>query len=244
MRIEEGKLLIGGAEIMPDMTYQRVKSDLEAVKELTGKDFYFSENLINVGKQNFCDMIFDCDLLFFEDRLNRFFLNPLPDQYGGIKEEELSKKIFELAKDHRRAMEKSLGPAFYKDDFSFLYIVGNLLFVSQISEESDHYSVIVEDALSAICHDQAYALASKRLFEGGRRVDYMYREKADNAEDSGWRFFLADEGEEYINNADNIGLYPLSRIAESDRSILPFLLENEGSAFERGPDGHFIRLED
>ena len=34
----------------------------------------------------------------------------------------------------------------------------------------------------------------------GRKVGYMYREKPDFAEDSGWRFFSGTESQEYLDD--------------------------------------------
>lgn len=81
-----------------------------------------------------------------------------------------------------------------------------------------------------------YALAPKRLVECKLKVRYMYREKPDNAQDSGWRFFSGDETDEYVNDPDNIGLYDVKTIAAIDADIIPFLNRPTGSAFERELD--------
>lgn len=78
-----------------------------------------------------------------------------------------------------------------------------------------------------------YALAPKLLVDGRRKVRYMYRERPDNEQDSGWRFFTGDETDDYVNAPDNIGLYDVNTIAAIDPDIVPFLNRSAGSAFER-----------
>jgi len=60
----------------------------------------------------------------------------------------------------------------------------------------------------------------------------MYREEPDFEDDSGWRFFSGDETEEYMNDADNCGIYEVNTIANYDQSIIPLLDAEIGSAFE------------
>ena len=78
-----------------------------------------------------------------------------------------------------------------------------------------------------------YCLAPKRLVDLGLKVRFMYREKPDDADDSGWRFFSGDEDDEYVNNPDNIGLYDVNTILAIDKDVGPFLGSPDGSAFER-----------
>ena len=78
-----------------------------------------------------------------------------------------------------------------------------------------------------------YVYASKMLVDNKRKVRFMYHEKGDNVQDSGWRFFCGDEDDEYVNNPDNIGIYDINTILEIDKSITPFLYEPVGTALER-----------
>ena len=78
-----------------------------------------------------------------------------------------------------------------------------------------------------------YALAPKQLVRNRLKVRFMYREKPDTQQDSGWRFFSGFETDEYVNNPDNIGLYDIKTITEIDPDIVPFLNSPVGSAFER-----------
>ena len=69
----------------------------------------------------------------------------------------------------------------------------------------------------------------------GRRVGFMYREQPDNADDSGWRFMSGEESQDYMDEADNHGVYDVNTIANYDPTIVPLLDSPAGSAFERLP---------
>ena len=78
-----------------------------------------------------------------------------------------------------------------------------------------------------------YVLATKMLVDNNGKVRYMYHEKSDNDQDSGWRFFCGDEDDDYVSNPDNIAIYDINTILAIDKSILPYLESREGMAFER-----------
>lgn len=89
-----------------------------------------------------------------------------------------------------------------------------------------------------------YVLATKMLVDNKRKVMYMYHEKSDNPQDSGWRFFCGEEDEAYINDPDNIAIYDINTILELDNSILPYLNCASGVALERdNPDSTFTLIE-
>jgi len=67
----------------------------------------------------------------------------------------------------------------------------------------------------------------------GRKVGYMYREKPDFAEDSGWRFFSGTESQEYLDDPANTTIYDVNTIANYDPAIIALLDSTIGSAFER-----------
>ncbi len=78
-----------------------------------------------------------------------------------------------------------------------------------------------------------YVLATKMLVDNKRKVRYMYHEKGDDDQDSGWRFFCGDEDDDYVKNPDNIAIYGVDTILAIDKSILPYLGNKEEIAFER-----------
>jgi hypothetical protein len=84
-------------------------------------------------------------------------------------------------------------------------------------------------------------IASDRITVDGCPVGYMYRETPDNSTDSGWRFFAGDESQEYADNADNFMLYNINTIANYNRSIVPFLESDYGTAWGRDEQGNFVQ---
>src|SRR2546423_2774844 len=77
----------------------------------------------------------------------------------------------------------------------------------------------------------------------GRRVGYMYREKPDFAEDSGWRFFSGKESPQDLDDPGHTAIYEVNTIANYDSTIIPLLDAPVGSAFERrGIFGKFVMV--
>lgn len=84
-------------------------------------------------------------------------------------------------------------------------------------------------------------IATDRILVDGSPVGYMYREEPDNGWDSGWRFMAGDETREYMDNADNSGIYKLNTLCNCDPDIIPLLTSPYGTAFIRGEDGSFSK---
>ncbi|MCH5325313.1 MAG: DUF2185 domain-containing protein [Eubacterium sp.] len=85
-------------------------------------------------------------------------------------------------------------------------------------------------------------IASDRITVDGCKVGYCYREQPDPEKedwDSGWRFLAGDESDEYINNANNSGIYALNTICNLDPDIMIFLNSPYGTAYGRDKDGFF-----
>lgn len=78
-----------------------------------------------------------------------------------------------------------------------------------------------------------YVLATRYLVDNGRKVRFMYRERPDSKDDSGWRFFSGDEDQAYVDDPANIAIYDIETILGLDRDVEPYLSAPEGSAFER-----------
>lgn len=89
-----------------------------------------------------------------------------------------------------------------------------------------------------------YVLATKMLVNGKRKVRYMYHEKPDNPQDSGWRFFCGDEDDDYVNNPDNIVICDIRTVLSVDKSILPYLSEPAYVAWEWENENAGFRVSD
>ena len=88
-----------------------------------------------------------------------------------------------------------------------------------------------------------FCYATKLIVEKQKKVGYMYREVPEELNDSGWRFFLGTEDEDYINNPENIGIYDVNTVANFDDAIIPYLNSSYGEEFERVfENGTFVRI--
>lgn len=87
------------------------------------------------------------------------------------------------------------------------------------------------------------AFITKRLVEENSKIGFAYREKSDNETDSGWRFFIGDESQDYVDNSDNLLLYSIENIIKIDDSIKSILNSEINTAFEK-VDGEFKRVTD
>lgn len=80
---------------------------------------------------------------------------------------------------------------------------------------------------------EKFALVSKMIFEEDKVVRFLYREKPDREEDSGWRIFSGTESDEYNNDANNIQLCNIGWLIDFDPTLLEVFKNNFDIAFER-----------
>jgi hypothetical protein len=88
------------------------------------------------------------------------------------------------------------------------------------------------------------AFATKLVAEQSRKVKFMYRESPSGPDDSGWHFFCGEEPQEYVDDPNNTGTYPVSLIVEIDPSIASLLDTPAPCAFERDSDDGTFRESD
>jgi hypothetical protein len=100
------------------------------------------------------------------------------------------------------------------------------------------------DQIQPLACGYGACIATDMITVEGRRVGLMYRERPENAPDSGWRFLSGHESQEYMDDAKNHAMYDINTIANYDPEIVPFLESAIGSAFERDPkSGRFRAVE-
>ena len=87
--------------------------------------------------------------------------------------------------------------------------------------------------IKALAEGHGGCFATDMITVAGHKVGYMYREKPDFPEDSGWRFFSGKESEAYLEDPGNTAVYDVNTIANYDPTIIPLLGSPAGSAFER-----------
>jgi hypothetical protein len=100
------------------------------------------------------------------------------------------------------------------------------------------------DQIKPLAKNRGGCIATDMITVQGDKVGYMYRERADNDVDSGWRFMSGRESQAYVDDAGNHGVYDVNTIANYDPDIIPFLDAPVGTAFERqGGSGRFTQIE-
>ncbi len=102
------------------------------------------------------------------------------------------------------------------------------------------------DQIKPLAEGRGACFATDMITVEGEPVRFMYREHPDNDVDSGWRFMSGYESDQYMENAENHGIYDVNTIANYDPSIIPFLDAEVGLAFEKVPGGaqDFVLVED
>ena len=90
--------------------------------------------------------------------------------------------------------------------------------------------------------NSGYVMASKMIVEEKKPVMFMYREKADNSQDSGWRFFSGLETQEYIDDPNNTVICDIYSVLDVDRTVVPYLDSVAGLAFERDDAGQPFKV--
>ncbi len=78
---------------------------------------------------------------------------------------------------------------------------------------------------------------TKRAIEE-ERIGYMYREEPmKDVPDSGWRFFVGDESDEYVNDPNNSTVCGLDTVCNISPDIMAFLYATWGREFGRQENG-------
>ena len=72
---------------------------------------------------------------------------------------------------------------------------------------------------------------TKRVLEGDDIPGYIYREDADNEDDSGWRILAGDETEEFLDDPNNSTFVSLGAVLRTNDSFVHLLDSPAGSAF-------------
>jgi hypothetical protein len=92
---------------------------------------------------------------------------------------------------------------------------------------------IKPEAIQDVIPSGRYCYASDKITVDGEPVGYMHREKPEEVEDSGWRFYSGTEDEEYVENPYHFMMFDLNYIANCDPAIIPYLKSKTGSELER-----------
>lgn len=107
----------------------------------------------------------------------------------------------------------------------------------EFSSKNIAQTIIRRDSPDWIDSAEEQALVSKKCLEKGGVIRFLYREKADRDNDSGWRMFSGLEDEEYANDSNNIVILNIGYLLDKDPTLLVPLKGGVGSVFERNDKG-------
>ncbi len=94
------------------------------------------------------------------------------------------------------------------------------------------YKLKPEEVKELIPH-KLYCYASDMVTVDGLPVGYMHKERPEDEDDSGWRFYSGTETEEYVDNEYHFMMFDLNYIANCDPAIIPYLKQKIGTELER-----------
>ncbi len=102
----------------------------------------------------------------------------------------------------------------------------------------------IEDPVPSITEKYIHrCYVSNRVLYGGEKVGYLHRESPDQENDSGWRFMVGDETEDYLSDAKNLSYVSIGAVLREDNSFIELLDHKANIAFLRNSAGKFTRLD-
>ncbi|MFN8259189.1 MAG: DUF2185 domain-containing protein [Bacteroidales bacterium] len=99
-----------------------------------------------------------------------------------------------------------------------------------------------ESLIKDLVKEMGYSLVSAKIFRDGMKVGYMYREKPEEDEDSGWHFLSGTEDDDYVDDPDNSKYFGVNTVANFDPAIIPYLKNKTGTELERVEGGDKFRV--
>ena len=99
------------------------------------------------------------------------------------------------------------------------------------------------EAITPLIKPMGFCIISCKIIDESEPVGYMYRERGDEEEDSGWRFLSGNETEEYLDDEANYKVIAVDLVAAYEPLIIPHLTSKYGNEFERSEDGQaFVKM--
>ena len=129
----------------------------------------------------------------------------------------------------------------YDDDVSGFFDINRNLVENLLGEggawQRNAWYVPKEREWAVLLERNPGCFVTKRALDEGK-MGYMYRdEPAPNYPDSGWRFFVGDESEEYVDNPDNTSVCGLNTVCNLWPDAMAYLHAEVGRRFGRQKDG-------
>ena len=115
-------------------------------------------------------------------------------------------------------------------------IIENLLGKGGAWQQSGWYISEEREWANLLDANQGCFITKRALDE--EFIGYMYHdEPCPDYPDSGWRFFVGDESEEYIDDSDNTVVCGLNTVCNLFPDVMAYLHAEEGRRFGRQKDG-------
>ena len=108
---------------------------------------------------------------------------------------------------------------------------------SNIKDKKKYY--LEAEDIKPLIKSNEWALATDKIMVEGYKIGYMYKDEPSREGDSGWIFYEGTESDEYLSDANNMGIYSLNTIANYDPEIIPFLNSEVDTGFYRDIKGRF-----
>jgi len=181
------------------------------------------------------------------------FYKPSKKVISLLKSENQAKLIFSFESDDPEApraermwveIESIKNNVFYGKLDNFPKYIQDLKFEDPITFEDRHIiDTDLDDPIPSITDKYAKrSFVTNRILYEGEKIGYFYREEPDKDDDSGWRFMVGDESEEYMDNSENLSYISLGAVLREDDSVVNYLDCKEGSTFEKNNEGAFVEI--
>jgi hypothetical protein len=89
------------------------------------------------------------------------------------------------------------------------------------------------DQIKDLIKPMGFCMVSNKITVDGEKVGFMYREKPDDKNDSGWRFLSGTETQDYVDDPHLSKIMDVNTVANYDEAVIPYLKLPYGTALER-----------
>ena len=89
------------------------------------------------------------------------------------------------------------------------------------------------DQITDLINPMGFCMVSNKITVEGEKVGFMYREKPEDKNDSGWRFLSGTETQDYVDDPHTSKIMDVNTVANYDQAIIPYLNMPFGTELER-----------
>lgn len=108
----------------------------------------------------------------------------------------------------------------------------------------NNFKIPIEQ-IKDLINPMGFCMVSNKITVEGEKVGFMYREKPEDKNDSGWRFLSGTETQDYVDDPHTSKIMDVNTVANYDQAIIPYLKMPFGTELERLENtDEFIETED